>query len=255
MSNPIQEQPYDPFQSFSTLCLNSSSSSAVDPSLCSSCFRPHSRSSATPMKRPSPTPPSSQQLSTVTTSKNLLLDPQQPNSIPFSKINLPIPFPPSVSPLRRSLSDPTDARNFSPPLQTQSPAKRLCLNSPLPPLPLRRTVSDPNPAPEKTSDSPIKIQKDSPESKRLKRIKDRLKEMNHWWNEVMSEEEEHNDEKEIKKRDDEEEEEEEEEEEKDDEETVGVERVGDSMTLKLKCSCGKRFDILLSGRNCFYKLL
>lgn len=165
MSNPIQEQPYDPFQSFSTLCLNSSSSSAVDPSLCSSCFRPHSRSSATPMKRPSPTPPSSQQLSTVTTSKNLLLDPQQPNSIPFSKINLPIPFPPSVSPLRRSLSDPTDARNFSPPLQTQSPAKRLCLNSPLPPLPLRRTVSDPNPAPEKTSDSPIKIQKDSPESK------------------------------------------------------------------------------------------
>ena len=34
---------------------------------------------------------------------------------------------------------------------------------------------------------------------RLKRIKDRLKEMNHWWNEVMSEEEEHNDEKEIKK--------------------------------------------------------
>ena len=34
---------------------------------------------------------------------------------------------------------------------------------------------------------------------RLKRIKDRLKEMNHWWNKVMSEEEEHNDEKEIKK--------------------------------------------------------
>uniref|UniRef100_A0A9I9CCP2 Uncharacterized protein n=1 Tax=Cucumis melo TaxID=3656 RepID=A0A9I9CCP2_CUCME len=170
MSNPIQEHPYDPFQSFSTLCLNnssSSSSSAVDPSLCSSCFRPHSRSTATPMKRPSPTPPS-QQPSTAPTSKNLLLDHQQPNSIPFSKINLPIPFPPSVSPLRRSLSDPTDACNFSPPPpHTQSPAKRLCLNSPLPPLPLRRTVSDPNPnpAPEKTSDSPIKFQKDSPDSK------------------------------------------------------------------------------------------
>uniref|UniRef100_A0A9I9CH16 Uncharacterized protein n=1 Tax=Cucumis melo TaxID=3656 RepID=A0A9I9CH16_CUCME len=90
---------------------------------------------------------------------------------------------------------------------------------------------------------------------RLRRIKDRLKEMNKWWNEVMSEEEKHDDEMETKKRDNEEEEEEEEEKEKDDEETVGVERVGDSMTLKLKCSCGKRFEILLSGRNCFYKLL
>lgn len=176
MSNLIQEsselqnpeQTFDPFHSrFSTLCLNPS---AGDPPLCSSCARRQPRSAATPMKRPSPTP--SQHPSTTTTSKKLFLDHQQPNSTPFSKIDLPIPFDPSVSPLRRSVSDPTEARNFSPPPLIQSPAKRLCLNSPLPPLPLRRTVSDPNPSPEKTSDSPIKIGKstdliieDSPESK------------------------------------------------------------------------------------------
>ncbi|XP_038888901.1 uncharacterized protein LOC120078676 [Benincasa hispida] len=244
MSNLIQEssepqnpeEPFDPFHSrFSTLCLNPS---AVDPSLCSSCARRHPRSAATPMKRPTPTPPQQHP------SKNLFLDHQQPDST-FSKIDLPIPFDPSVFPLRRSVSDPTEARNFSPTPVIQSPAKRLCLNSPLPPLPLRRTVSDPNPSPEKTSDSPIKIGKDNPESKRLRRIKDRLKEMNQWWNEVMSEEQ---DENETKKSDCLKEEEE-------DEETVGVERVGDSLALHLKCSCGKGFEILLSGRSCFYKLL
>lgn len=39
------------------------------------------------------------------------------------------------------------------------------------------------------------------------------------------------------------------------EESVGVERVGDSLEIHLKCPCGKGFEILLNGTSCFYKLL
>ncbi|KAG6606253.1 hypothetical protein SDJN02_02996, partial [Cucurbita argyrosperma subsp. argyrosperma] len=265
MSNLIQEsaEPQNPEQQhfdsrFSTLCLNPGGTHHRRPPLCSSCGRRPPRCAATHKKRRSPT----QIQDPTATTKKHLLDPKQHNLTSFSKIDLPIPFGPSsahptpFSPLSRSVSDPTEARNFSPP----SPAKRLCPNSALPPLPLRRTVSDPTPSTDKTSVSPLtigrvndSIKEDSPDSKRLRKIKDRLKEMNEWWNEVMSEQE-----HEEEKRDEKNETKKKVEcckEEEDEEETVGVERVGDSLELRLKCPCGKGFEILLSGTSCFYKLL
>ena len=40
------------------------------------------------------------------------------------------------------------------------------------------------------------------------------------------------------------------------EESVFVERVGEEgLTVHFKCPCGKGYQILLSGRNCYYKLM
>ncbi|KAG6668513.1 hypothetical protein CIPAW_01G175900 [Carya illinoinensis] len=39
------------------------------------------------------------------------------------------------------------------------------------------------------------------------------------------------------------------------EESVFVERVGEGLTVRFKCPCGKGYQILLSGRDCYYKLM
>ncbi|XP_060215824.1 uncharacterized protein LOC132642812 [Lycium barbarum] len=38
------------------------------------------------------------------------------------------------------------------------------------------------------------------------------------------------------------------------EEAVWVERMGSCLILHFKCPCGKGYQILLSGNNCYYKL-
>ncbi|KAK8629059.1 hypothetical protein V6N13_077916 [Hibiscus sabdariffa] len=38
------------------------------------------------------------------------------------------------------------------------------------------------------------------------------------------------------------------------EETVGVQKIGECLDLHFPCPCGKGYQILLSGENCYYKL-
>lgn len=98
---------------------------------------------------------------------------------------------------------------------------------------------------------------------RMRRMKDRLREMKKWWDEVIQEEEEQVDEgnkavsvsqvdegnKAVPVS-------------QDDsvmedgaEETVSVEWVEKSLCINFKCPCGKGYQILLSGNKCFYKLV
>ncbi|XP_021821183.1 putative protein TPRXL [Prunus avium] len=99
----------------------------------------------------------------------------------------------------------------------------------------------------------------SPNSKRLKRIKDRVREMSLWFQQVMRENED----------DDEEEEEEEEEVELEppqehhhqqngdttEVESVSVERMWDGLVIHFRCHCGVPYQFLLAGGNCYYKLM
>lgn len=39
------------------------------------------------------------------------------------------------------------------------------------------------------------------------------------------------------------------------EEAVSVERTGECLVLHFKCPCTKGYQILLSGNNCYYKLM
>ncbi|KAK0570977.1 hypothetical protein LWI29_009395 [Acer saccharum] len=39
------------------------------------------------------------------------------------------------------------------------------------------------------------------------------------------------------------------------EESVSVERAGECLIIHFKCPCGKGYRILISGRNCYYKLM
>lgn len=39
------------------------------------------------------------------------------------------------------------------------------------------------------------------------------------------------------------------------EEAVCVERTGECLVVHFKCPCGKGYQILLSGRECYYKLI
>ncbi|OMO52099.1 hypothetical protein COLO4_37412 [Corchorus olitorius] len=39
------------------------------------------------------------------------------------------------------------------------------------------------------------------------------------------------------------------------EKAVRVQKIGDCLDLHFKCPCGKGYQILLSGQNCYYKLI
>ncbi|KAF5465824.1 hypothetical protein F2P56_015794 [Juglans regia] len=133
-------------------------------------------------------------------------------------------------------------------------------NSRLPPLPptLRRSISDPNPSPAKThswssssGDVSVGLSKEkTPNSKRLRRMKDRMNEMNKWCEQVIREQQEEEDggaeHNNAATKDDSL---------PDFEESVFVERVGEGLTVRFKCPCGKGYQILLSGRDCYYKLM
>uniref|UniRef100_A0A2N9G347 Uncharacterized protein n=1 Tax=Fagus sylvatica TaxID=28930 RepID=A0A2N9G347_FAGSY len=238
---------------------------------CTTCASCHA-STSNPMKRRSPT--SLHQDPTLFSDsdsdsqpkpKKLFLDQDNQTHQGFSKLSLP--FQPHSYPLlRRSISDPPQSpENAKTAIIPVTPSSHTGL-PPLPPT-LRRSVSDPNPSPVKTYSrssssgdvSSVDITKeDTPNSnsnskKRLRRMKDCMREMSKWCEEIMSE-----------KEDGEGEEQEEEDNNaattKDNsapefEESVYVERVGEGLTVNFKCPCGKGYHILLSGNNCYYKLM
>ncbi|CAI9096091.1 OLC1v1032163C1 [Oldenlandia corymbosa var. corymbosa] len=100
----------------------------------------------------------------------------------------------------------------------------------------------------------------SPDTKRFRRMKERLREMKKWWDEVIKEGEEEEDadsgnNDHCPPKDDTEASQGcEAEEASHDQEAVWVERKGEVLILHFKCPCSKGYQILLSGDNCYYKL-
>ncbi|XP_016506055.1 uncharacterized protein LOC107823869 [Nicotiana tabacum] len=97
---------------------------------------------------------------------------------------------------------------------------------------------------------------ESPTTMRLKRMKQGMKEMRQWCDLMIQED------AQVEKASSEEnkslkenETETETETEASCEEAVWVERMGNSLILHFRCPCGEGYQILLSGNNCYYKLL
>ncbi|XP_054778724.1 uncharacterized protein LOC129286741 [Prosopis cineraria] len=184
----------------------------------------------------------------------------------------------SISPVfRRCFSDPytaPSAAGVGAPVTPNPSPENSTLASRLPPRPpnLKRCVSDPSPS-AKTACQESSLEdtgmgmdlskEEDSNLMRMRRMKDRLREMKKWWDEVIQEEEEQVDEgnkavsvsqvdegnKAVPVS-------------QDDsvmedgaEETVSVEWVEKSLCINFKCPCGKGYQILLSGNKCFYKLV
>ncbi|KAI4356658.1 hypothetical protein L6164_000663 [Bauhinia variegata] len=197
----------------------------------------------------------------------------------FSAISLPIGVgtfaPTNEKPcpvLRRCVSDtyrplsstgvgfPTNSSHSPEHVKTEpvaNPATPSCMRgSGLPPLPqsLKECISDPTPSPAKSfsrsSSSGEMGLEETSNSTRMKRMKDRLREMKQWWDEVMREGEEDyaqdaEDDKVLAKDDSG----------GDSEEAVSVEWAEKCLGINFQCPCGKGYKILLSGTNCYYKLV
>ncbi|XP_028766621.1 uncharacterized protein LOC114724439 [Neltuma alba] len=180
---------------------------------------------------------------------------------------------------RRCFSDPYTAPSAAgtgaPSTPTPSP-ENTPLASRLPPRPpsLKRCVSDPSSSPAKTTrqDSSLEdmgmgadlIKEENSNLMRMRRMKDRLREMKKWWDEVMQEGEgeqvdegdravsvsqvDEGDKAVSVSQDDSGTED-------GTEEIVSVEWVEKSLCINFKCPCGKGYQILLSGNKCFYKLV
>ncbi|XP_059599040.1 uncharacterized protein LOC132255190 [Vitis vinifera] len=143
-------------------------------------------------------------------------------------------------------------------LGTKSPAanKRSRDTKTLPPLPpLRRSISEllPVVSPPRTgvsghgemvTGSPV-VSQDNPDPERFKRMMERMKEMKQWWHEVVLEVEDagshHNNTNEASNAET--------------EDLVIIERMGDFISIYLKCPCSKTYQLLISGSNCFYRLM
>ncbi|AES98507.1 hypothetical protein MTR_5g069420 [Medicago truncatula] len=208
----------------------------------------------------------------------------------FSAITLP--FSLRGNALSRCVSDPCTLPNQSMPVKGPSTALQ-----PLPPISrCIYEVIDPYKVKEAVSCYLNSAEKTTPESDslRLKRMKDRLKEMKKVWDEVMENEEEnekeHQEEEPSPDAEDEKDEKEQEREEEhsldsfvaddekvisqlcflnyvgsrgygkdesgnDYEEAVSVEWVDKSLNLTFKCPCGKGYEVLICANNCYYKLV
>ncbi|KAK2430183.1 hypothetical protein P8452_43627 [Trifolium repens] len=194
----------------------------------------------------------------------------------FSAITLPISLCGNV--LCGSVSDPLYT------LQEQTmPVKGSSGLPPKPPISrCNSEVIDPATVKAVVS-SCLKSEENSPppDSKRLKRMKERLTEMKQWWDEIMKDEEEEdekeqeNEEEKEQEQEEEEKEQEEEEEEEDSlvaeddkvtsqsqdelradyEEAISVEWVEKCLSLTFRCPCGKGYEVLISENNCYYKLV
>ncbi|XP_057958517.1 uncharacterized protein LOC131151280 [Malania oleifera] len=156
------------------------------------------------------------------------------------------PLPPT---LRRSVSDPTQSTYKTPPRPARTESQMANFLGP-------RTLSRSSSSVETDASNMAmsdSIKEESPNSKRLHRMKERMREMSIWWDEVMREGQEEEDggsevinasscakDGEF---------------ESDTEEAVCVENVGESLRVHFRCPCGKGYQILLSGKNCFYKLI
>ncbi|ESW11394.1 hypothetical protein PHAVU_008G026200 [Phaseolus vulgaris] len=204
-----------------------------------------------PMKRRSP--PSSS-VSGEPSAKKLFCDQEDLSLCGFSAVPVPLNLNSLVNKrrsfpvLRRCVSDP-----YRPPAPAPAPPTPAERGSGLPPLPpgLRRSVSDVSaPSPCLNSEETA-----APDSVKLRRMKERLKEMRQWWDEVMKDEEE--DEKEencvaaeedkVLPQDDLGGE--------DSEEEISVEWAEQCLSLRFRCPCGKGYEVLFSENNCYYKLL
>ncbi|CAH9083597.1 unnamed protein product [Cuscuta epithymum] len=152
----------------------------------------------------------------------------------------PLP-PPSLPPLYRSISDPSVAIEFQPPPQQQAAT---------PPRAARAAQN---------VKSPPNSGDDSPSTKRLEKIKERMRQMRQWWDQVLQEEEEEVNEEDHPSEDDTSKIENEPEDKtasSQPEESVWVEeKGGEGLVIHFKCPCKKGYEILLSGNNCYYKLL
>ncbi|PSS10023.1 Mucin-2 like [Actinidia chinensis var. chinensis] len=205
----------------------------------------------------------------------------------FTKLPLPITSPivwtsdppPSGPTLRRCISDPINSPGtdktkalgsqlsesctvFVSPLSpenaktTPSPAKAISsASATLPPISpiLPQSISDPSPSGYQVKTTPpTSIKQENPNSERMKRMKDRMREMSRWWEEVLHQDDDvdsgSEDDKNCAPKD-------ETETETESEEAVSVERSGNCLILHIKCPCGKGYQVLLSGRNCYYKLM
>ncbi|XP_058225186.1 uncharacterized protein LOC131334263 [Rhododendron vialii] len=179
----------------------------------------------------------------------------------FTKIPLPITSPftwatpdsnPTLQPaptLRRCVSDPVSSPGTPSPAKAGSSAS---VTLPVVPAVFRRSFSDPSPKAYQTP--PDSVNRRRPKSKRMKRMKDGMREMRQWLDEVMREGEEEEegggsefDDKNGAPKD--------QEPENESEEAVSVETSGKVLIIHIKCPCGKGFKILLYGNNCYYKLL
>ncbi|XP_073136245.1 uncharacterized protein [Henckelia pumila] len=180
----------------------------------------------------------------------------------FTSLQLPLPFPTSPSlPLLRTVSEPTQFSGhiLNPPLQ-ESPVinkkeagssaifRTTSDPSPLSNLKAPNAHTPPRPPPSRKVSESLSLG-ESPDAMRLKRMKERLREMNQWWNHVMSEEEDQEQDCENKPKD-----EPEAETEKTPEEAVWVEQNGNCLILHFTCPCGNGYQVLLNGNNCYYKL-
>ncbi|KAG6394868.1 hypothetical protein SASPL_145458 [Salvia splendens] len=221
----------------------------------------------------------------------------------YKKLSLSQYFTPA--PLRRTISEPI----YSPGTTNSAAAPTRSSEIPNSPAPvnagqeivpsLHRTMSAPIPvfaatpprpfAGRKPSRSPTRGENPSAKAcffqlgQRLKRMKERLKVMSEWWNQVASED---GDEENLESENDNDpklcfvfdtalssvnsvfgpcemdlgiggvtlQEECEGEAEIPSQEAVFVEKSGESLVLHFKCPCGDGYQILLSGNNCYYKL-
>ncbi|XP_061375923.1 uncharacterized protein LOC133318011 [Gastrolobium bilobum] len=187
------------------------------------------------MKRRSPSSSSSGE---PRSAKKLFFDQEDLTLHGFSAISLPVSLgtfadkTPSRPVLRRCSSDP-----HRPPADLPEQATPPPRGYGLPPLPpvFGRSSSD--------------ITRDS---MRLKRMKERLREMRQWWDEAMKDEDEKEDEfavaedNKVQSQD---------ELGRDSEEAVSVEWADKCVSLTFKCPCGKGYEVLLSENNCYYKLV
>ncbi|PIN09601.1 hypothetical protein CDL12_17809 [Handroanthus impetiginosus] len=195
----------------------------------------------------------------------------------FTKLPLPHSFPTSTpSPLRRTVSEPIYSEFSEFPNSQQTALQEISngnvvhdQSSPLPNI--YRTMSDPNslvnrkmaavgstpPRPPARNSSSSPSVGESPTSKRLRRMKERMKVMRQWWNQVVCESDEEEDgesDKCIPDHNTPKEECENHEMENPSQESVWVEKNGDCLVLHFKCPCGHGYQILLSRNNCYYKL-
>ncbi|GMI79108.1 hypothetical protein like AT2G32235 [Hibiscus trionum] len=151
----------------------------------------------------------------------------------FSKLPLPQ--------LRRTVSEPftptkTSLSDTAKALE-DTPMSKGSASSSLPPKPLSRASSS------QEMDVEL-VREESPSSKRLKSIKLRMNEITNSWGETVKEMENLLCSEATKDKG-----------ELDCEEAVTVEKIGECLDLHFKCPCGKGYKILLSGKNCYYKLI
>uniref|UniRef100_A0A7N0V6X5 Uncharacterized protein n=1 Tax=Kalanchoe fedtschenkoi TaxID=63787 RepID=A0A7N0V6X5_KALFE len=221
---------------------------------------------------------------------NHQLDPESAALSGYAELKLPIRFntvmnlsPTSGSPLlRRCVSDPYNSpgdgitnNNNAVSLEFDGPLRR-CVSDPyhppgamtknqagaaggsptpaggLPPLypgSNRQSATDVTVTPPKVAADSFKGQ--SPDSLRLQRMRERMKEMARWWDDVVRleddetpEEQNHNNAAASQDVSD-----------KEVEELVSVEKSGDGLKIKLRCPCGSGYEILITGQTCYYKLL